>query len=85
MGSWSEAPGLPITSIEHVKKTLPTISISHLKKEWTKAQAGGDNEDIAKKHTGSKKADPRRDHAKQFLGYGNEFVEKFEYLTGLMQ
>ncbi|RMC21713.1 hypothetical protein DUI87_02581 [Hirundo rustica rustica] len=29
---------------------IPTISIYHLKKVWTKAQTGGDNEDIAKKH-----------------------------------
>ncbi|TRZ19906.1 hypothetical protein HGM15179_007187 [Zosterops borbonicus] len=63
-----------ITSSEHVKKTAidtPTISISHLKKVWTKTRAGDDNEDTATKHTGSKKADPRRDHAKQFLEYGN--------------
>ncbi|TRZ07726.1 hypothetical protein HGM15179_019383 [Zosterops borbonicus] len=49
----------------------PTISIYHLKKAWTKAQAGHDKKDTATKHACSKKADPRRGHAKQFLEYGN--------------
>ncbi|XP_066038439.1 sperm flagellar protein 2 [Chamaea fasciata] len=50
---------------------IPTISIYHLKNVWTKAQIRGENEDTAKKHICLKKADPRRDHAKHFLEYGN--------------
>lgn len=60
---------------------MPIINTDRVSKVGTKAKSKSNKKYTTKKYACSKKVDPKRDCAKQFLKYRNRFVEKFDPIT----